>query len=69
MDNPPIWHRRKMGAKFEDDSMDYCMKDVVNKIPTLFLFFHFYEAWKKMNYASLVSFSYWFNDPEKDIKV
>ena len=44
MDNPPICHRREMGAKFEDDSMNCCIKDVVHKTPTLFMFFHFYEA-------------------------
>ena len=69
MDNPPIWHRRETGAKFEDDSMDYCMKDVVHKNPTLFMFFNFYEAWKKRKNAPLVAFSFWFNDPKKDIKV
>ena len=39
------------------------------KTPSLFLVFHFYEAWKTRNCASKCRFFVLLNDPEKDIKV
>ena len=41
----------------------------VHKTPSLFLVFHFYEAWKTRNCASKCFFFVLLNDPEKDIKV
>ena len=40
----------------------------MHKTPSLFLVFHFYEAWKTRNCASKCHFFVLLNDPEKDKK-
>ena len=66
MENPPMWNRSQARKWLNGQlqKMNICVKPF-----SLFLVFHFYEAWKTRNCASECHFFVLLNDLEKDIKV